>query len=126
MAVSEINESGLPPAVVVQRRRQLRKKTFLGGIIVSCDGTRTVDCVIRDLSDNGARIKVPSRQPIPKRAYLIISGKEAAYEIMVVRSLTDEFGLQILATHAGEELKRPDLTFLRRLVVERLPRAHIA
>jgi hypothetical protein len=124
--VGESKESQQQSSVAVQRRRQLRKKTYLGGMIVSTDGALVVDCTIRDLSESGAKIRISSRQLIAERAYLIVSGREIAHEVAVVRSRGDELGLKFVASYSLEDMSSKNLMFLRRLVVERLPRMNIA
>jgi hypothetical protein len=125
-AVEEVRESRDQSTVVVQRRRQLRKKTFLGGMIVSSDGALVVDCTIRDLSESGARVRIPNSLIVPERAFLIVSRRETAYEVAVVRSRGDELGLKFIASYSLDDLSGKNLTFLRRLAVERLPRMNIA
>jgi hypothetical protein len=112
-------ESG---SVVVDKRRPSRKKSLLGGLIVSQDYLLTVECVIRDLSEVGARVRVPNKQVIPARSYLLIPGKEVVHQAEVAWVGRHEYGLKFLETYPLKLMGHPDLSQLRALLVERLPR----
>ena len=40
-------------------RRSARVRTFVGGRIVFHDGAYSYDCIVRDMSEGGARVKFP-------------------------------------------------------------------
>ena len=90
---------------------------------ISRGGTRSVGCTVRNLSDGGAKVSVGSCQVIPEHTFLIINGKQVAYDSLVVWSRSNEFGLVFLAKHAFETLESLELLFLRPYVMERLARA---
>jgi hypothetical protein len=104
-------------------RRHRRRKTLLRGLVVSRDGSFVVEVLIRDLSESGAKIVVPGGQAIPKRCYLVISGRKCALEVIVVRTLLKEIGVRFAEMHTLGTLRGAEWQFLRRLIVERLPRS---
>ncbi|WP_075217842.1 hypothetical protein [Mongoliimonas terrestris] len=52
------------------RRTNLRKRTLKGGKIVFGDFRYTFDCVVRDVSDEGARLKCDHVAETPDTFYL--------------------------------------------------------
>ena len=115
----------LPPIVAV-RRRPLRKKTFLGGLIASRNGSLVFDCTIKDISEEGAKVKLAGADMGLKHLYLIVPARQIVHECQVMRSQCNEHGLKFLASYRLEMLQSTDLLFLKRLLVERLPRASVA
>jgi hypothetical protein len=83
-------ESGASPVAPLFRCRQLRRNVALklafqgmdskrgsprqrvlkGGKIVFAGGSFSVDCTIRNLSETGARLQIPTTGPIPDRFHL--------------------------------------------------------
>lgn len=108
------------PGTVVERRRPSRKRAQLRGLAVSRDGTKTVDCRIEDISVSGARVSFNKGKVIPEHLYLIVAGREAAHEAVVVWTAKYECGLNFTQTHPLETLNNSELQFLRRLKLERL------
>ncbi len=111
----------LPP--IVADRRAPRRKALLSALAVSRDGSRTVECAIREISASGAKLQVPKDQVIPAHFYLLVGTKDLMHEAAVIWVGAKEIGLKFLNTYRSEELIQPDMQFLRRLLVERLPRA---
>ena len=78
---------------------------------------------IKELSDEGARIKIPKGQIIPKSIYLIVNGKDQAFEAEIIWAGTQDLGLKFVRHFTSADLKEPDLKFLRRLLIDRMPRS---
>jgi hypothetical protein len=110
---------------VTERRRPVRKKSYLRGLTVARDGTWATDCTVRDISEGGAKISVADDQVVPEHAYLVVSKKVAAYEVLVVWARRNEFGLKFVATHPFDSLNSRELQFLRPFVAERVPRGSV-
>jgi hypothetical protein len=104
----------LPP-VVAERRDSSRQKVLFKGKIAYADGAFSTDCVIRDLSRNGARIALPKGQSMPTRAYLIDVRTGIAYESVVSWIRIPQFGLRFVSQHNLQYVTNPSLTFLKRL-----------
>jgi hypothetical protein len=48
-----------------EKRSKTRPRTLKGAKIVFADGTNVIDCIIRNRSQDGAQLKVPSIVGIP-------------------------------------------------------------
>lgn len=55
------------------RRRQRRNRTYKAGKIVFNEGFSTIDCVIKDLSETGAKIRLENAVLIPATFDLVLS-----------------------------------------------------
>lgn len=100
------------------RRRRLRKRAYSAGLVVSRDGVVKVDCRVEDVTESGAKVTVT--KPIPEQLYLLVVGKEVAYEAVVAWTQKYEYGLHFTKTLSAESLKDAGLRFLQRLKLERL------
>lgn len=56
-----------------QRRSQRRQRVLKGGTIIFNGGNSTIDCVVRDLSETGARLRVESVIGVPNEFELRVS-----------------------------------------------------
>ena len=57
--------------VIENRRAQERTKTYVGGIVTTRRGTPHWECIIRNLSEKGAAIRLGLDQMIPEECVLI-------------------------------------------------------
>jgi hypothetical protein len=119
---AKFEELSLP---VIERRRPVRRKSYLRGLTVACDGTWARVCTVRNISEGGAKISIDSDQVVPEHAYLVVSKKVAAYEVLVVWARRNEFGLKFVATHPFDCLGSRELQFLMPFVVEEFPRGSV-
>jgi hypothetical protein len=99
-----------PPLARLEKRVSTRKRVLFGGkIVYGDDGAFTVDCVIRDLSDTGARITLGNRVSIPPNVYFIDLKAGLAFEAVVAWRRAPNFGLRFLKTidlaHAPKEME---------------------
>ena len=53
-----------------ESRGVLRRRSYFHGKIISRDGTFSLDCVIRNLSESGTRIQVGGHELFPLRFFL--------------------------------------------------------
>ncbi len=53
-----------------EQRRDQRQRTVHAGKVVYGDFRFMTDCIVRDLSEHGARIKVPDGAEVPERFHL--------------------------------------------------------
>lgn len=86
--------------------------------MVSRGGAVKLDCRVEDLTASGAKVTLTS--DIPKQFYLLVSGKEVAYEANAVWSRDRQHGLKFTNTLPIHGLKDTALGFLRNLKLERL------
>jgi len=107
----------LPP-FVSDERGGARKRVLRGGkIVYGEEGEFSLDCLIHDVSDTGARISLKPNEFIPTNFYLIDAQRGMAYEaaaswIRVIKSIP-QFGLKFTRTHELQNLSRK-LHFLKR------------
>jgi hypothetical protein len=78
----------------MQERRWPRLKTFLRGTIYFNNRRSSVDCVVRDISDGGARLAVSDETMVPDTFEIHIPQKERAHIGDVKWRRGEEIGLQ--------------------------------
>jgi hypothetical protein len=77
-----------------QRRRAVsRQKSFLQGRIFFNNRRTSYDCLIRDFSELGAKLKFSSTIATPDMVKLFIPAKEESYRARVVWRNADEVGV---------------------------------
>ena len=112
--------SGTEGEWLIPERRKPRRKTHLRGLIVLKDGSRNFECRIEDVSLSGARIFVDAADKVPAHCYLLITGKEVAFEADMVWTRDHEYGLKFIDRLPLAELRSGPLQFLRQLKLELL------
>ncbi|HEY9219136.1 MAG TPA: hypothetical protein VIO94_13890 [Phenylobacterium sp.] len=93
------------PVTSVEGRSGSRRRTLLRGRI--CWGPHaaiSADCTIRDLSADGAQLRLSSAQPIPQTFSLIHVTEGVAYEASLAWRRGDLAGVKFSASH---DLKTP-------------------
>lgn len=92
---------------MVERRQQVRQKSFLRGCVYFNKRRNALDCLIRDISDGGARIIFSEAVNIPDLVDLYIPQKEQTVRARVQWRHGDEIGLAfpdaLLAAHGAPE-----------------------
>jgi hypothetical protein len=115
----EVSGSELPP---IERRPNRRNRVFFAGIIVYADGVFTLDCTIRDLSENGARLTVLEGAQFPSNFFLINIRGRVVYEAVVVWIVGAEVGVSFGKIHRLTDMVDPTLKHLKRLWLARAVR----
>ena len=94
-----------------QRRRTPRQKSFLRGCIYFNNRRSSVECLIRDISDKGARILISTGVNIPNSVELYIPQKDQTLRARVEWRQEDEIGLAFVeANIAGTPPPPQELT----------------
>lgn len=91
---------GYEPPIGQERRAQPRQRTLLRGRI--CYGPRhviSVDCGIRNLSDQGAQVKIPAGQPLPSVFTLLHVVAGLAFDAHLTWRKADLIGVQFEGQH---------------------------
>src|ERR1700749_1110089 len=92
------------------RRRSPRKACTLGGRLFYGLAGLSIDCVIRDISDHGARIAVPSAAwKAPKEIHLLSLREGKVYSGQVVWNRGRYLGLNFSLVQMAEALTDPML-----------------
>jgi hypothetical protein len=111
------DEPDLPP--LAERRPLARKRVLLGGLAVFDLGRNSVDCRIRDLNQNGARIAISRRQILPNDLYLIITRDHKAYKARLIWRRGDEAGLAFLASEDLRTISDPHPPYLSQILARK-------
>ncbi len=75
------------------RRSRSRQKSFLQGRVYFNNRRSSLDCLIRDFSDFGARLKISESVAMPEVVELHIPNKDEAYRARVQWRTGNEVGL---------------------------------
>ncbi len=62
-----------------EQRQDIRKRTFLKGRILFNKGASSMDCLIRDLSETGARLELSETSTLPEVFDLYIPQKDETF-----------------------------------------------
>ena len=105
------------------RPRPPRTRTCLSGKLVYGeppavpDGSFTLDCMIRDISDGGAKVVIPEHQYLPPELYLIVVKSCVAHSATVVWKNYPARGLKFSQSYNLDESLPRELKYLRALWV---------
>jgi PilZ domain len=96
---------------MAERRRSMRKKSFLRGCVYFNKRRGAMDCLIRDISEEGARIIFSEAVNVPDVVELYIPQKEQTVRARVKWRHGDEVGLTFPAagSAAGTAPESADL-----------------
>jgi hypothetical protein len=78
---------------MTERRSGSRQKSFLQGRIFFNNRRTSVDCLIRDFSEHGARLKFSGTTATPDVVELYIPNKDESYRAKVQWRNADEIGV---------------------------------
>ncbi|HHZ11050.1 MAG TPA: PilZ domain-containing protein [Rhizobiales bacterium] len=71
------NSIGLDGKVFAERRSETRHRVFKGGRLTFNKGYGALECVVRNLSDRGARLALGETTAVPNAFLLEIAGESA-------------------------------------------------
>ena len=98
--------------------RQPRARTLLGGKLVYGPNSFTIDCSIRDMSQDGAKITLSGKVSLPPEFFLIVAKRAVAYRATVAWSKFPARGLHFTETIPLNGALPDELKFLRQLWLE--------
>ena len=104
------------------RRRILRRKVALPAILAAMDNGVSFDCLIRDLSETGAKLAVPPSEAIPEMFFIIDVRARTAHKATLIWQTKKEIGVQYQSTLALTIGLDRSLRFLNRLWLQRVAR----
>lgn len=76
-----------------ERRQNIRQRTFLRGRVIYDHGRGSAECVIRDMSDRGARLQFAGAVPLSDQVELQIPTRGETFRATVRWRAGDEAGL---------------------------------
>jgi hypothetical protein len=100
------------------QRRAPRHRALLGGKLMYGGGYFTLDCLVRDLSALGARLKLPEGQAVPPEVFFLELRSGVAHQARVVWRRHPEIGLEFTASFPLDSANHPDLQVLKKLWTE--------
>ena len=105
------------PLMPDEQRRSGRPRVLLAGRLIFAEGAMTIDCAIRDRTENGARLKLSGNAVLPPKMTLIEIGSGVAHECEVSWRRLPEIGVRFLSSTSLEEATgpAPELLRMRRL-----------
>lgn len=86
-------------AARIERRASPRRKTRFKATVVYGAERSTVNCVVRDLSETGARLKLDLPGDLPTTFHLIWVADRAVLEVEAVWRSQGEMGVKFLSKH---------------------------
>lgn len=115
-----MSAAGRPTAKTPEhdRRRSDRVHTLLAGRIVFHAGAYAYKCIVRDLSEAGARVEIPSARMLPKRFYFLTSKEEVAYEAELVWRTRAMAGIKFDGSVTLATCEDPNLRYLKLVALE--------
>jgi hypothetical protein len=98
---------------MAERRKSVRSRTCLGGVIAFNKRRSTMNCYVRNISAAGARVALTNAAVIPDQFDLAIAQKERSYRARMVWRGADEAGVAFLSEYT-QDVPVP-LDWVRRL-----------
>jgi hypothetical protein len=80
---------------MAERRKHPRARVRKGAKLV-LGSESVIDCVVRNLTNIGARVVVPNTTTLPERFHLTFDGGRTSYPCKVVWRRPNEMGLEFL------------------------------
>lgn len=77
-------------------RLKIRRKALAGGRLIYHGGSATVECVVRDISEGGARLRIEGTAPIPERFELVVPSRNLRMRARTVWVRDNERGVEFL------------------------------
>jgi hypothetical protein len=100
-------------------------RAFLGATIVHGEHLHCVDCIVRDASDTGVKISIPPLTVLPDRFWLLDHRLAVAHEARLAWRRGNFAGLEFVGRRALHGSADPAVGVLRRIWLEKAPRAGV-
>jgi hypothetical protein len=81
---------------MVEKRKAVRSRTLLGGVIAFNDRASTMDCQVRNLSTRGAKVTFNNTATVPDQFDLKIARKERSFRARMIWRAPNEAGVAFL------------------------------
>jgi len=87
------------------RRSHPRHEVRIPGKLILADGARTLDCLILDVSESGARVSVGVEMDLPEKVYLWQSAADTVFDCEVRWREAKYVGLRFVDTCGRQKRK---------------------
>jgi hypothetical protein len=84
-----------------ERRKELRSRTLLGGVIAFNESRSTLECSVRNLSEQGARIEFTSSALLPDRFDMTVGRKQTTFRASTVWRTQAAAGVRLIDARAS-------------------------
>jgi hypothetical protein len=101
-----------------ERRKAERKRSFSAGLLAYGGGAFVLNCLIRDIGETGAQIRMSKMQPLPMEAYLIDLRAWLGYQACRVWHRSSLAGFSFDQKFPLNETLPNNLEFLRTLFID--------
>lgn len=106
--------------MLMDRRKTARRKTFLGGRVLFNHRQSSADCIIRDLGEQGARLKFHHTAYVPDRFDVQVPRMERSFRAHVTWRLRDEIGVSFVDAATASNVVPFDMAIrLQRLAADK-------
>lgn len=78
---------------MIEQRQTLRKRVIYSGVVTFNERRSSLDCVIRNFSDDGAKIEFDNPALLPDEIDLVIPKKNRAFRAKMVWAAAGQAGL---------------------------------
>jgi PilZ domain len=78
---------------MIERRKTARTRVAYGGVIAFNEHQSTMNCVIRNFSNDGAEVKFDHAALLPKEIDLLIARKKRAFSAKIIWRQANKAGL---------------------------------
>lgn len=78
------------------RRADARLRSFLGGRVIYGNGTMSIDVLVRDISEGGARLRLDGAGAVPDRFDLLVPCKGRTYAAELAWRNAGEIGVRFV------------------------------
>lgn len=96
ISVSSVADNVRDAGMDNNRRKRARRRAILAGYLMFDDG-RSTSCRIVDLSETGARVRLPTTLPLPEKFWLLNTSEWLAHEVKLAWRSHAEAGLHLLS-----------------------------
>jgi len=93
----------------------VRHRTFLKGTLYYDNRRASIECVIRDLSDSGARLTFDNPVAVPENVELFIPHKQQTLRARVQRRGPNEIGIAFEVVRSAEPRRDSDVELQKRV-----------
>jgi hypothetical protein len=94
---------------MIDQRSNTRRRSFLRAKVLFPNKAATMDCLVRDISETGARLDIGSQAVIPERFDLHIPQKGVTHQAIIRWRALEEMGVSFESAGAAEPLAVRDL-----------------
>jgi len=86
--------------IAFDRRAVPRRRVLKEALVVFNKGQSTLSCLVTDISENGARLRMPFSTALPRRFVLLIKSDGVARPVLHVWSTLREVGVRFIQNRA--------------------------